>query len=580
MWNKSIVWKLILPVPVIMLLGLALAWFSIPGMVMGNARDAASASALQNANQFKVIRGYYTKNIIKKVVANGAIKPSINHAGVANTIPLPATMIMDLSNLLANKDTSMSLYSAFPFPRRKDRILDDFQKSAWDYLNKNPDKSFKREEVHNGQTFMRVAIADKMVAKGCVDCHNSHALTPKNDWKLGDVRGILEIKSNISMALASAVSLKNKIMLGMLLAGLVILAMLIAGSLSISKPVKRITEAMSKIADGILDTQIPEANRSDEIGEMANTLQVFQNELRQAQKAEANKQLDQQDRDNERLQMENTTNQFVSNIEGIVQNVSSASAELQSTAQSMTGISEQTSNEVSQASVASQQTSSNVQSVASATEEMTSTIGEISQQVTLASSASRQAVEEVGNTSQQMSALADTANKIGEVVEIISGIAEQTNLLALNATIESARAGEAGKGFAVVANEVKQLASQTAKATGEISQQISDIQNATQKASGSMDSVAEAIGRVEEISTAIAAAMEEQSAATQEIAASVNQAAVGTEQVNDNIASVSEASQEAEAASGEVMSAAGELSQQADLLKGVVNKYISEVRVG
>ncbi len=320
------------------------------------------------------------------------------------------------------------------------------------------------------------------------------------------------------------------------------------------------------------------SSRSDEFGILASALALFRKDQQEKQNAEKHNASSQRLKEEKRAQMDRITTEFSKNVQGIVEAVSSASTELESTAQSMTGISEHTSIQAQQATQSSHQTSNNVQSVATATEEMTSTIGEISQQVADAANASRQAVEEVDETSQQMQALTQTAIKIGEVVELISGIAEQTNLLALNATIESARAGEAGKGFAVVAGEVKQLASQTAKATGQISLQISDIQNATNKASGSMASVAQSIGKVEEISTAISAAMEEQSAATQEIASSVNQAAMGTQQVNDNINSVTQASQDAQVASGQVTSAAQELSQQAIFLKDEVDQFIGRVQ--
>ncbi|MCP4932868.1 MAG: methyl-accepting chemotaxis protein [bacterium] len=382
-------------------------------------------------------------------------------------------------------------------------------------------------------------------------------------------------------ALSSIISMRNYLLVG---SGVGILLIILIGFFagrSFSNPVTRMTAVMDQLAKGDNSVDIPGMERKDEIGEMAFAVEVFKNNAIKndqlvAQQEEQALRTEQE----KRSMMQKMADDFDASVGGIVETVSTASVELQSTAQSMAGISKQASDQASEASVASQQTSGNVQSVASATEEMNSTISEISQQVSQASNASRQAVTQVGNTSEQMNALADTANKIGEVVELISGIAEQTNLLALNATIESARAGEAGKGFAVVASEVKQLASQTAKATSEISDQISDIQNATKLASGSMDQVASAIAKVNEISTAIAAAMEEQGAATQEIAASVNQAAIGTQQVNDNITSVSQASQEAGAASGQVMSAAGELSQQAELLKGEVDRFISEVKAG
>jgi methyl-accepting chemotaxis protein len=412
------------------------------------------------------------------------------------------------------------------------------------------------------------------------DYHGTRVIAAYKPVKFFGTNWAVIVEQDYAEAHAPVILMRNSLLSGSAV-GIALIALFgfFAGR-RISHPIARMTTTMGLLAKGDNSVDIPGMNYSDEIGEMSLAVKTFRESAIQKLADDELKAQEQCQRDEQRVQMDNVTAEFSTKVQGVVETVSSASAELDATAQSMAGISERTSNQANEASVVSEQTSGNVQSVATATEEMTSTIGEISQQVAQASTASRQAVEEVGNTSQQMNALQQTANKIGEVIEMISGIAEQTNLLALNATIESARAGEAGKGFAVVAGEVKQLASQTAKATAEISEQINDIQNATKQASGSMDSVAQAISRVDEISTAIAAAMEEQSAATQEIAASVNQAAIGTQQVNDNIASVSQASQEAGAASGQVMSAAGELSQQSELLKGIVDKFINQVRAG
>ena len=348
---------------------------------------------------------------------------------------------------------------------------------------------------------------------------------------------------------------------------------------SITSPITKLTCNMLELAQNDKSSRPQGQERQDEIGEMARTVEIFrQNAIKNDELEARQKELEKRAAQEKSAMMVKLADDFDASVGGIVNTVSSASAQLQSTAQSMSEISAQTSDQILSVSTASQQASSNVQTVAAATEEMTGTINEISQQVIQASSVSRQAVEEVGNTGRQMKALAQNANKIGEVVELISGIAEQTNLLALNATIESARAGEAGKGFAVVASEVKQLANQTARATEEISRQIADIQNATKQASVSMLDVGQTIGKIDEISTAIAASMEEQSAATEEIAGNVNLAAIGTQQVNENIKSVTSASQETGMASGEVMSAASELSRQAEYLKVEVEKFIGQVR--
>ncbi len=368
----------------------------------------------------------------------------------------------------------------------------------------------------------------------------------------------------------------------MIVGALAVLFGLIAAfviSRGITRPVLDLTSVMDKLARNDFTIHVPGKSRGDELGQMAGAVEVFKQNGIRARELEAEQATAKQRAEEEKhAMMLQMADDFDSHVGGIVNAVSSASTELSTTARSMADVSEETSSQATAASAASEQTSSNVQTVATATEEMTSTIAEISQQVVQASQSARDAVTKVDETNGQMQLLAETANKIGEVVEMISTIAEQTNLLALNATIESARAGEAGKGFAVVAGEVKDLAGQTAKATDEIAQQITGIQNATQQATLSMEQVSHVIQQVDEISSAIAAAMEEQNAATHEIADSIHQAAEGTQVVNDNVRAVSDASQEAGAASAQVQSAAGELAQQASILKDEVGKFIQQVR--
>ncbi|WP_319532416.1 methyl-accepting chemotaxis protein [uncultured Cohaesibacter sp.] len=348
---------------------------------------------------------------------------------------------------------------------------------------------------------------------------------------------------------------------------------------SITRPLTAMTRIMGKLAQSDYSVDIPGMERTDEIGLMAKAVEVFKKNGIHAREMEAEQAASKEQAEKEKHDaMMQMADDFDSHVGSIVDAVSSASAELSATAKSMSDVSVETSNQATAASAASEQTSSNVQTVATATQEMTTTIDGINEQISQASASSREAVHKVSATSHQMQILAETADKIGAVVEMISGIAEQTNLLALNATIESARAGVAGKGFAVVAAEVKELAGQTAKATDEIAHQIASVQAATREASHSMEDVSRVIQHVDEISAAIAEAMEQQNAATREIAGSVHQAAQGTQLVNDNVRAVSDASQATGAAANQVMASAEELSQQASLLKSEVAKFISEVR--
>lgn len=350
---------------------------------------------------------------------------------------------------------------------------------------------------------------------------------------------------------------------------------------SIAPPINAMTVAMGRLSDGELDTEIPGQNRGDEIGDMSAAVQVFKENAIRNRDLEASQQEQERKAEAEkRAAMNELADDFDASVGGIVETVSQAAAQMQTTAQSMASVSEETSNQAVAVASASEEASANVQTVASSAEELTSSIGEINQRVAEASAESKKAVAEVAKTTEQMGALAQTAEKIGEVINMISGIAEQTNLLALNATIESARAGEAGKGFAVVANEVKALATQTAQATDDISNQIKEIQSATTEAVTSMTDVRSVIDGLEQISGTIAAAMEEQGAVTQEIARSVQEAAAGTQEVTQNISGVTQASQETGSASSQVMSKASELSSQADSLKKEVANFVAQVRTG
>ena len=348
---------------------------------------------------------------------------------------------------------------------------------------------------------------------------------------------------------------------------------------AISRPIVRMTETMGVLAKGDLSVAVPAVGRKDEIGEMADAVQVFRDNALEVERLK--KEQEEQEKraaEEKRRQMMELADRFESSVGAIIGSVSSASTELQQTAQSMSSISEETSNQSAAVAAASEEASNNVGTVASSTEELSSSISEISRQISESNRISTQAAGDAETANDAVRGLADAAQKIGDVVDLISDIAEQTNLLALNATIEAARAGEAGKGFAVVASEVKSLATQTAKATEEIAAQVSGMQSATDGTVQSIEGITKVIAQLSENAAAVASAVEEQNAATQEIARSVQEASSGTQEVASNIVGVQQAAEQTGAASAQVLGASEELSKQSETLRSEVDSFVANLR--
>jgi aerotaxis receptor len=344
---------------------------------------------------------------------------------------------------------------------------------------------------------------------------------------------------------------------------------------AVGRPLEQLNGTMAKIAQGLFNSRVI-VERDDEIGMALRNIQAMQAKLGfdREQEKDTEKRVAVQ----RKFDMQKLANDFESAVGEIIETVSSASTELEASASSLKATAVHSQELTMMVAAASEEASTNVQSVASATEEMTSSVNEISRQVQESARIAGEAVDQARTTNDRVSELSKAAARIGDVVELINTIAGQTNLLALNATIEAARAGEAGRGFAVVASEVKALAEQTAKATGEIGQQITGIQAATQESVNAIKEIGSTIEKLSEISSTIAAAVEEQGAATQEIARNVQQAAQGTMQVSSHITDVQRGTSETGSASSEVLAAAQLLSGDSNRLKLEVGKFLNSVR--
>ncbi|UTW58695.1 HAMP domain-containing protein [Kordiimonas sp. SCSIO 12603] len=395
---------------------------------------------------------------------------------------------------------------------------------------------------------------------------------------------------------------------------LMILVVLIGGgafyivNFRVIRPINALSDTMDVLAQGNLDIDIPFTEQHDEMGSMANSVQVFKDnalerremEARQREQEEQERQRkeqeaemkrredeerrirDEQQAEQARIERRNEmlklADQFEESVMAVVESVSGSASEMETAAGGMASTAEDTSQKSNVVANAAQMASSNAQMVASAAEELSASVREITGQTTQSSAAARDAVNRTENAGKDISELVDAAQKIGDVVKLINDIAEQTNLLALNATIEAARAGDAGKGFAVVASEVKSLANQTANATQEISEQVGSMQQATNTAVRAMDEIKSIIGDIESTSVSIASAVEEQDASTQEIARNVSEVSSGTEEVTSNIHAVNEGATSTGAAATQVLGAAQQLTQQSTDLRGQVENFLKTIR--
>jgi methyl-accepting chemotaxis protein len=364
---------------------------------------------------------------------------------------------------------------------------------------------------------------------------------------------------------------------GLLIAGVVAYAL----GRGLVRPLNEICGVMDGLAAGDLAIDIPHRDQRNEVGRICRSLGVFKDALVAAEQVRG----EQSDREaaqlaRRRADMDRLASEFEGAVGKIIKTVSTASIELESAAGSLSATAERSQELTDVVAGASEEASANVHSVASATEQMSSSVSEISRQVQASAKIASEAVQQAKTTNAQVGELSKAADRIGDVVELINTIAGQTNLLALNATIEAARAGDAGRGFAVVAAEVKALAEQTAKATDEISQQVSGIQGATRESVQAIQTIGNTIERISAIASTIAAAVEQQGAATKEISRNVQHAANGTSQVSANILDVKRGAGEIGQASLNVLSAARSLSGESSHLKADVETFLSSVRSG
>lgn len=605
-FKSRLVYKIIAPMPLAAIIGIAMLIMFLPSAITSNAIDNATASAIQTASQFKKLRGYYTKNIISKIVADGNLRPHFDHKDDPGAIPLPATVIHELSEQLAQEDTTINLYSAFPFPNRADRVLDRFQNDAWNYLVDNPGEVFSRQETVGGREILRVAVADTLVAEGCVACHNNHPLTPRTGWSLNDVRGVLEVNQYIDGPIAAAADLGLDVGLMALILAIGVIIAIFLITARVSKPLTVMTDSMQHLAEGNLEAPVPDTKSTDEVGRMASALSTFKSGMRERdrlvqdqrktekQRAEriekeaaAERKRLEEEREKERAQakrrelraqqLEQIIQSFSEKIESAIGNLERSSGGVRGTAGDLVSTARNTIEKSAAVRDSASSMQENVATIAAAVEEYSASISEVNNQVQSANQISGKAVTASSQGSDAVAQLSKTSQEIENVVQLINDIAGQTNLLALNATIEAARAGDAGKGFAVVASEVKSLANQTEQATGDITTQIQNMQAVTQDAVNAISIIGETVDSLSEVMSSISVAVEQQQSTTSEINKNVQFASDSTESVAREMENVSQETEKTGAASEEVMSVTAKFDDLAGDIKSELDTFVTRM---
>ena len=523
--------KFLIPIGGLLILVALLVAIYLPQVTEDAMVESTVVDAERTVNQFKVLRGYYTANVVGKAKAFG-MKPHFDHKGDPAAIPLPATMIHELSEILSKSGTEISLYSPFPFPNRSNRQLDDFQQRAWSFLSQNPKQNFSEQVERNGEPYMRIAVADTMQAEACVNCHNNHPLTPKTGWQLGDVRGVLEVVKPLSEIHAVATGKRVDIIIGTIVVlGIVAAALVFLFRRVVLDRAKRLEKTIAELARGEGDlTARLDKGDNDELGRVAENFNRFLETFRS---------------------LISKVIERSGNVETATDHAHISAKEISSKMSTQEGKTHFIASAITEMASSIKEIAHNTEQASENTKKSNSCLNASCQQIQQSVAVINQLNERMAGTVEVISSLRHQSDQIGSVLDVIKAISEQTNLLALNAAIEAARAGEQGRGFAVVADEVRGLAHRTQESISEIQETVTQLQSKSEEAETSVkagcESSQEAADAIREINTQLDEAIALESSvmsAVQGTATAMEQQHSVSEEMDQNVVSLRDQSVE------------------------------------
>ncbi len=547
-----------LPIVGFFLLVLAALMFFLPTALHSNTADVVVADAVDNAKQLKRLRTYYSTNILQSVVSDSDISASTQHKQQAGVIPVPATFLHDVSQEMSDENTQFAFYSPYPFANRSGRQLDEFGRNAWAYLNENPDAAYAEMIERDGQQFMRVGVADRLSAASCVACHNSHPDSPKRDWQLGQVRGVLEMTVNVDEQYNKDNSLVGIITAILCLLLVAVLAVVgFSFSRFIKSKVRDITKAVDRVVDGDLSVELKHGNSKDELSVIMASFNRLTQQYHQTVELISASSLTLQEKANALHDITLRTRDGSQQQFQLTADTEASMAQMLDTVQ-----------QVVDSSLHATDIAVTTESVSAQGKQV------VDDSVVVIKGMSEQAEQ----STQIIHQLQENVEQIGDMSSVIGSIAEQTNLLALNAAIEAARAGEQGRGFAVVADEVRSLASKTKDSTDKIDQILTDLKGTTGVMVESMeltnDKAANAVTQIqstEESLSSISQQVAEITQANQQIKQSTDAQVAVSDTVNSNISRIADISRE-------VSGGAEEIAQSTEALNEISRQMSEQCR--